>query len=80
MFVRPTGTTVDAHTEAVAGTCPACGAGSLQRYRVLSEGGWWTVLKCRACLHSLERTPGPLLGPLTEALQGLIPAGKGTPR
>ena len=73
MFMRPATATVQAERVAVAGACPACGAETLQRYRVLSEGGWWDVVKCRSCLHSLERTPGPLLGPLTTAIQSLIP-------
>jgi hypothetical protein len=29
---------------------------------VLSEGGWWDVVKCQRCLCSVERNPGPLLG------------------
>jgi hypothetical protein len=29
---------------------------------VLSEGGWWNVVKCQDCLCSVERERGPLLG------------------
>lgn len=76
MFQRPSTPEVHAHREPVEGPCPACGAAALQRYRVLSEGGWWNVVKCRQCLHSVQREPGPLLGPLTEVLQSLIPTGK----
>ncbi|MFM1886825.1 MAG: hypothetical protein RL026_1982 [Pseudomonadota bacterium] len=80
MFARPSTPEVHARREAVEGDCPACGAAALQRYRVLSEGGWWDVVKCGTCLHSAERRPGPLLGILTEATQGLIPTGRGTSR
>ena len=60
MFVRPQTATVDATRTAVPGACPACGAQDLAAYRVLSEGGWWDVVKCRQCLVSVERRPGPL--------------------
>lgn len=73
MFMRPSTPEVHAPREAVDGACPECGARALQRYRVLSEGGWWNVVKCGACLHSVSRQPGPLLGPLTAAIQALIP-------
>jgi hypothetical protein len=73
MFMRPSTPEVHAERVAVPGACPACGAESLQRYRVLSEGGWWNVVKCRGCLRSVSREPGPLLGPLTTAIQSLIP-------
>jgi hypothetical protein len=46
----------------VEATCPACGSTDVAEYRVLGEGGWWEVRKCQACLHSLSREPGPLLG------------------
>jgi hypothetical protein len=29
---------------------------------VLTEGGWWSVVKCQQCLTSLSREPGPLFG------------------
>ena len=74
MFKRPTTPTVHAERTAVDGACPACGGAGLQRYRVLSEGGWWQVVKCPHCLHALSREPGPLLGSLTAATQALIPA------
>ncbi|MEQ8496752.1 MAG: hydantoinase B/oxoprolinase family protein, partial [Gammaproteobacteria bacterium] len=41
--------------ESVTGACPACGAQALARYPVLSEGGWYRVLKCQACLAAVER-------------------------
>jgi transcription elongation factor Elf1 len=43
-------------------TCPECGSDDVSSYRALSEGGWWTVVKCQDCLASLERTPAPALG------------------
>lgn len=73
MFMRPTTPEVHAQRDSVAGPCPACQSPSLQRYRVLSEGGWWHVVKCSQCLHSVSREPGPLLGPLTTAIHSLIP-------
>lgn len=48
--------------EAVAGQCDACGAESLQRYPVLSEGGWFMVVKCAGCLHSMSREKWHRLG------------------
>ncbi len=47
-----------------AGCCPHCTGEALARYVVLSEGGWFHVLKCRSCLTSLERVPAGLHGPL----------------
>lgn len=61
-FPRPSSQTVDAHVEALDDTCPECGDQSVAKYRVLSEGGWWDVVKCRSCLTSISRARGPLLG------------------
>jgi vanillate/4-hydroxybenzoate decarboxylase subunit D len=61
-FPRPTTATVSCARTPVAGTCPECGAQALASYRVMSEGGWWRVVKCGQCLHSVSREPGPLLG------------------
>lgn len=44
------------------GHCPECEQSDLRKYRVLSEGGWWEVVKCQACLNSLSREPAPPLG------------------
>ena len=63
-FSRPPTLTVVAPREPVPGVCSECQAGSLQAYRVLSEGGWWQVVKCQQCLACVSRTPGPLLGPI----------------
>ena len=48
--------------EPVPGRCPTCGAEQLQRYPVLSDGGWFLVVKCQQCLHSLSREPWQRLG------------------
>lgn len=64
-FPRPATPTVDAPRTPVPGACPACGSESLAAYRVMSEGGWWNVVKCAHCLHSVSREPGPLFGAFT---------------
>jgi hypothetical protein len=46
---------IDAVREPVAGPCPECGGETLARYEVLAEGGWFEVVKCQGCLHSVER-------------------------
>ena len=48
--------------ERVDGRCPACGAEDLRRYPVLSDGGWFMVVKCQQCLHSSSREPWQRLG------------------
>jgi vanillate/4-hydroxybenzoate decarboxylase subunit D len=48
--------------EPVDGDCPKCGASDLKKYPVLTEGGWWNVVKCQSCLHSVSRERGPRLG------------------
>ena len=61
-FPRPTEVAPVQAREAVAGQCTACGAESLQRYPVLSEGGWYMVVKCGKCLHSMSRDKWHRLG------------------
>lgn len=61
-FPRPQEPHLAARREPVQGTCPECGAAQLADYRVLSEGGWWRVRKCQACLHSVSREPAPPFG------------------
>jgi uncharacterized protein (DUF983 family) len=60
MTARATG--VESIRVEVVGSCPECGSGRLARYAVLSEGGWFLVLKCQNCLHSLERASWRALG------------------
>jgi vanillate/4-hydroxybenzoate decarboxylase subunit D len=63
-YPRPTELTVTAEREPVDNSCPRCGHEEVSRYPVLSEGGWFQVVKCQGCLHSLERTPWRNLGPI----------------
>ena len=59
---RPTELRVHVEKTDVDGTCPECGSDELKAYPVLSEGGWWDVVKCQQCLCSVSREAGPLLG------------------
>ena len=61
-FPRPSEPHLYAERRPVEGACPECGASELAEYRVLSEGGWWEVRKCQACLASASRERGPLFG------------------
>lgn len=64
-FPRPSEPRVSVEREAVDGACDACGAEALKAYPVLSEGGWFKVVKCQECLASKSREPWNLLGPIT---------------
>lgn len=55
----------------VEGSCPSCGADALSGYPVLSEGGWYQIVKCQRCLTSLSREPWTLLGPVSLTSDGL---------
>jgi endogenous inhibitor of DNA gyrase (YacG/DUF329 family) len=68
---RPTEPTLSVERETVEGKCPECGEEALEKYPVLSEGGWFDVVKCANCLHSVSREPGPKLGPI-ELLSDLV--------
>lgn len=61
-FPRPQAERLVVERESVEGRCPECGSADISAYRVLSEGGWWAVQKCQACLASLQRVPAPPLG------------------
>ena len=61
-FPRPSEERLFVERAPVPASCPECGSDDVRSYRALSEGGWWTVVKCQDCLHSLERTPAPALG------------------
>jgi hypothetical protein len=64
-YPRPTELTLSVTREPVDGTCEACGAADLRAYPVMSEGGWFQVVKCQTCLHSNAREPWTLLGPIS---------------
>ena len=61
---RDTPTTLVLERTPADGYCPRCGAEELRRYPVVSEGGWFQVLKCQNCLLSLDRSPWSRLGPI----------------
>ncbi len=50
---------------------PGSTADDFLRYPVLSEGGWFTVVKHMPTLRSVSRIPGALLGPVALASAGL---------
>lgn len=61
-FPRPGTPTLAVEREPVPGPCDACGQPALRAYPVLAEDGWFDVVKCGNCLHSVLRVPGPKLG------------------
>ena len=61
-FARPSDPFLFVERAPVAGNCPECGSADLAAYPVMSEGGWWDVVKCQRCLASVSRDPGPLFG------------------
>ena len=63
-YPRPNEPLLFVEREPVEGECPECGASDLRRYPVLTEGGWFQVVKCQACLHSVSRERWHLLGPV----------------
>jgi hypothetical protein len=64
-FPRPSDPAPVQEREAVDGACDECGAERLQRYPVLSEGGWYMVVKCQSCLYSQSREKWRRLGHVT---------------
>jgi len=50
---------------------PGAGAEEFRRYPVLSEGGWYIVVKHQPTLTSVSRTPWRLLGPIELTSLGL---------
>lgn len=70
-YPRPTEAQVAVPRDAVEGRCPECGAEDLKAYPVLSEGGWWNVVKCQSCLCSTHREPGPLLGGISLLIEAV---------
>ena len=61
-FPRPLDPAPVQAREIVAGHCEECGAEALMRYPVLSERGWFIVVKCQQCLHSASREKWARLG------------------
>lgn len=64
-FPRPSDPAPVQVREPVDGACAECGAEALARYPVLSEGGWYMVVKCQQCLHSASREKWTRLGHVT---------------
>lgn len=50
---------------------PGSTAADFKRYPVLSEGGWFMVIKHQPSLRSVSRTPWRLLGPVPLTSDGL---------
>lgn len=50
---------------------PGSTAADFRRYPVLSEGGWFMVVKHQQSLTSVSREPWHLLGPIVLASDGL---------
>ncbi|MCG3754028.1 hypothetical protein [Amycolatopsis sp. Poz14] len=61
-FPRPAEPTLSVARTPVPGTCEDCGSAALRGYPVLTEDGWFDVVKCQDCLHTVSREPGPPLG------------------
>lgn len=70
-YPRPETLTISQEREPVEGTCTVCGSGRLSRYPVLSEGGWFLVVRCADCLNCQERERWRLLGHV-ELLSGQL--------
>ena len=51
---------------------PGSTANDFRRYPVLSEGGWFMVIKHRRTLQSVSRKPWRLLGPVPLLSEGLV--------
>lgn len=50
---------------------PGSSAADFRRYPVLSEGGWFMVVKHQKTLQSVSREPWKLLGPIALTSDGL---------
>ncbi len=72
LFPRPAEAAPVQSREPVEGACDECGAEDLLRYPVLSEGGWFIVVKCQSCLYSMSREHWARLGAvqlMTDAIE-----------
>ncbi|MFC4949129.1 hypothetical protein [Pseudonocardia sp. GCM10023141] len=56
---------------ALASDFPGSTAADFRRYPVLSEGGWFVVVKHQPSLRSVSREPWGLLGPIALTSTGL---------
>ncbi len=54
-FPRPAEERLFEKREKVDQVCDECGSRHVEAYRVLTDGGWWDVVKCQDCLYSLDR-------------------------
>jgi hypothetical protein len=54
-FPRPTEERIFEKKEKVDRVCPECRSHDVEAYPVLTDGGWWDVVKCQDCLYSLDR-------------------------
>jgi vanillate/4-hydroxybenzoate decarboxylase subunit D len=61
-FPRPETLHLSVERRPADGACTECGTRELADYPVFSDGGWWNVRKCRRCLASVTREPGPPFG------------------
>ena len=77
VFLRPDELFPVQKKEPVSGTCSECGEERLCRYPVLSEGGWFLVVKCQKCLHCAERDRWNRLGHIVLATDTLRNVTKG---
>lgn len=50
---------------------PGSGLENFRQYPVLTEGGWYLVVKHQPTLTTVAKTTGPLLGPITLTSEGL---------
>lgn len=50
---------------------PGSSVADFKRYPVLSEGGWYMVIKHQPTLRSVSRVPWKLLGPIPLTSDGL---------
>ncbi len=55
----------------LAADFPGATAADFRRYPVLSEGGWYIVVKHQPSLRSIHRAPWELLGPVALTSTGL---------
>lgn len=63
-YARPQEPHLVQEKQPIEGACPSCDAEDLRRYPVNAEGGWFIVVKCQSCFHSMSRERWRRLGPL----------------